>query len=86
MKFVLKSRSEEDSEQDDDIKKEKIESDIYRDNNHIYFYIEIDRSSILHLFSFKTPILHEIFIDSFSLVAFKIFCLYHHINKSLCVY
>jgi ATP-dependent protease ClpP protease subunit len=49
MKFLFKHKSEEECGDNDDVIKEKIETDIYRDNNHIYFYIEIDRSSILKL-------------------------------------
>jgi ATP-dependent Clp protease protease subunit len=50
MKLILKrSKKDADDDHDNDVDKSKIESDIYRDNNHIYFYTEIDRSSILKL-------------------------------------
>lgn len=37
MKFLFKHKSEEEDGDNDDVIKEKIETDIYRENNHIYF-------------------------------------------------
>jgi ATP-dependent Clp protease protease subunit len=49
MKFIFKNRLEEEKEDDNEVDKDKIENDIYRDNNHVYFYTDIDRSSVLKL-------------------------------------
>lgn len=58
MKLILKRNNkielnnkadDEDGDDDDDIDASKIEKNVYRENNHIYFYTEIDRSSILKL-------------------------------------
>jgi len=55
MKLIFKNRLDEEKEDDNDVDKSKIENDIYRDNNHVYFYTDIDRSSVLKLNS----LLHE---------------------------
>ena len=50
MKLILQAQNKKNEDDDDDEEqKTKIENDVYRDNNHIYFYVEIDRSSILKL-------------------------------------
>jgi ATP-dependent protease ClpP protease subunit len=46
-KHVSNKKLEEDDESEDD--EEKNENKIYRENNHIYFYTEIDRKSISNL-------------------------------------
>jgi len=49
MKLIFKNRLAEEKEDDNEVDKDKIENDIYRDNNHVYFYTDIDRSSVLKL-------------------------------------
>jgi ATP-dependent protease ClpP protease subunit len=49
MKFVLKNNNKNEDDDEDEEDKTKIETNVYRENNHIYFYVEINRSSILKL-------------------------------------
>ena len=51
MKLVLKTKDANtaDDDNDDEDDKSKVDTDVYRENNHIYFYVEIDRSSIMKL-------------------------------------
>lgn len=49
MKLVLKTKDVGAADDDDDEEERKVDTDVYRENNHIYFYVEIDRSSIMKL-------------------------------------
>lgn len=51
-RIKLKKETKAESKADDDEEEEEssnAETDIYRENNHIYFYSEVDRSTILKL-------------------------------------
>lgn len=51
MKLFLKTKdaSASDDDNDDEDDKSKVDTNVYRENNHIYFYVEIDRSSVMKL-------------------------------------